>query len=62
MKEYKKAEEILTFGLDYLIDNTIMEADFYQQLAYSYTGLTDTEKAAEFQEKVAKLKPTEDNE
>lgn len=62
LKEYKKAEEILTFGLDYLIDNTIMEADFYQQLAYSYTGLTDTEKAAEFQEKVAKLKPSEDNE
>ena len=62
LKEYKKAEEILTFGLDYLIDNTTMEADFYQQLVVAYSGLTDAKRAAEYREKVAKLKTNEGNE
>lgn len=62
LKEYKKAEEILTFGLDFLIDNPTMEADFYQQLVFSYSGLNEAEKAAEYKEKVAKLKPAEGNE
>ena len=62
LKQYKKAEEILTFGLDYLIDDPTMEADLYRQLANAYTGLNESAKATEYQGKASKLKPTKGNE
>ncbi|WP_372918361.1 tetratricopeptide repeat protein [Salegentibacter sp.] len=55
LEEYGEAEEILTFGLDYLIDNTRLEIDFYNQLSAAYSGLEDEEKAAEFKEKADEL-------
>lgn len=55
LEEYEQAEEMLTFGLDYLIDDVAMEAEFYRQLAVTYQGLGNDEKAVEFQRKVAKL-------
>ena len=47
---YTEAEEILTFGLDYVIDNKKMTADFYEQLSIAYTGLGNAQKAKEFRE------------
>lgn len=61
-QEHKKAVEILTFGLDFLIDNPIMEADFYQQLVLAYTGLNEAGKASEFEKKLANIKETQENE
>lgn len=60
--KFNKAEEILTFGLDFLIDNSQMEADFYQQLSIAYKGLNNGEKASEFAAKVTKLKNEYENE
>jgi tetratricopeptide (TPR) repeat protein len=56
MQEYRKAEEILTFGLDYVIENEPMEADFYEQLSNSYSGMGDAEKASDFRSRAKDLK------
>lgn len=53
---YDEAEEILTFGLDFLIDDPRMELDFYNQLAVAYQGLEDEENAAGFRQKAEELK------
>jgi len=53
---YLEAEEILTFGLDYVIDNKIMKIDFYEQLSIAYTGLGNPEKNQEFLEMASQLK------
>lgn len=56
LEVYAEAEEILTFGLDYLIDNPRMKLDFYDQLSNAYQGLKDEKKAADFRKKVQELK------
>lgn len=58
LKEFKEAEEILTFGLDYLIDDQQMTVDFYEQLVNTYTGLGNAAKAAEYRKKAEDLKKT----
>lgn len=57
-EEYKEAEEILTFGLDYLLDDQQMAHDFHEQLVISYKGMGNPEKALEFQEKANQFKKT----
>ena len=59
LKEYKEAQEILTFGLDYLIDDVDMERDFYDQLSKAYSGLGNSSKATEFKEKANSIKKIE---
>ncbi|WP_255584643.1 lipopolysaccharide assembly protein LapB [Zunongwangia sp. SCSIO 43204] len=55
LKNYSEAVEILTFGLDFLIENPRMEADFYQQIAVSYAGMEDKERANEYKAKAIKI-------
>ncbi len=55
LKKYNDAKEILTFGLDYLIDDLRMEIDFYNQLSRACQELGENEKAAEFREKAGEL-------
>ncbi|UJH90240.1 hypothetical protein LZ575_15330 [Antarcticibacterium sp. 1MA-6-2] len=59
-QEFKEAEEALTFGLDYVIDNENMEVDFFEQLSITYLGLGNEKKSSEFlqraKEKNNKLK------
>ena len=55
LEEYREAIEILTFGLDYLIDNPRMEIDFYTQLKMAHKELGEEEKSAEFSRKVEAL-------
>ncbi|HKL36164.1 MAG TPA: tetratricopeptide repeat protein [Salegentibacter sp.] len=55
LEEYTEAIEILTFGLDYLIDNPRMEIDFYTQLKIAYKELGEEEKSAEYSRKVEAL-------
>lgn len=62
LKDHREAVEILTFGLDYIIDNRAMEADFYRQLAFAYNGLEEAGKASEYERKAAKLKTESTNE
>ena len=53
---YKKAEENLLMGLDFVIDNLKMEKDFHYQLLVTYTGLDNYEKFKETESKIEKLK------
>ncbi|WP_029036334.1 tetratricopeptide repeat protein [Salinimicrobium xinjiangense] len=45
--EFKKAEDNLLMGLDYLIEDPELERKFYRQLAESYKGLSEPQKASE---------------
>ncbi len=56
MMEFKEAEKRLKYGLDYLIDDRRMEMDFYSQLAISYNGMNNVEKAEEYRIKAERLK------
>lgn len=56
LTDYKAAEESLQEGLDYLIDDSRMEIDFYSQLALSYHGMKNADKAEEYRRKAENLK------
>src|SRR5690606_22722066 len=43
LKEFNKALEILSFGLDYVIENKKMEADFFEQISIAYQGMGNSE-------------------
>lgn len=51
----KKALETLESGLDWVVDNTRMEADFYRELSTSYELLNNTAKAKSFKDKANAL-------
>jgi len=48
LKNHKKAAELLNTGLDFVIDNLILEAKFYTELSNSYNGLGDLTKKETF--------------
>ncbi|HKJ48689.1 MAG TPA: tetratricopeptide repeat protein [Christiangramia sp.] len=56
LEDFEAAEESLMFGLDYLIDDKRMEFDFYSQLAISYNGMNNADKAEEYLRKAENLK------
>jgi len=51
----KSAIESLEFGLDYLIDNPTMEADFYTEMAKGYEILKDSKNQEKYLQKAKKL-------
>lgn len=55
LKKHQQAIESLQMGLDYIIDDPKMEADFYIELSKAYTGLDNLEKAKTFKDKAQKL-------
>jgi tetratricopeptide (TPR) repeat protein len=55
LNEPKKAAEVLETGLDYIIDDTKMELDFYNQLKSAYTSLNNTAKVKTFSDKIKQL-------
>ena len=57
--EYGRADEILTFGLDYVIDNRQLLTDFYNQLSIAAKGLGNISKAEEYTRKLEELKKQE---
>ena len=52
----KKAIENLEMGLDFLIDNPSMEADFYSELSLAYKALNNISKSETFAKKAKALK------
>ncbi|WP_159022051.1 tetratricopeptide repeat protein [Formosa sp. L2A11] len=52
---FKEAIEQLDMGLDYIIDNTALESDFYYQIAKSYLGLNQPKEAKRFTDKANKI-------
>ena len=55
LKRAKEAANILETGLDYIIDDTKMEIDFYNQLNMAYTMLNNETKAKTFRDKAKQL-------
>ena len=55
LNNFEAAESSLKDGLDYLIDDVKMEADFYSQLVLSYTGMNNADKAEEYRRKAENL-------
>lgn len=55
LNKAQKALESLEIGLDYIIDDTKMEIDFYKQLSKAYTLLNNTVKAKTFSDKAKQL-------
>ena len=51
----KMAIESLEMGLDYIIDDIKMEADFYNQLSKAYTLLNNTVKAKTFSDRAKQI-------
>ncbi|MCA0131336.1 tetratricopeptide repeat protein [Winogradskyella alexanderae] len=54
--QYKEAIENLEMGLDFLIDNPNMEADFYSELSFAYKGLNNITKSEAFAKKAQAIK------
>lgn len=44
LKQFKKAKEMLEMGMDYVIDNLVLEINFNIQLGEAYNGLGDSKK------------------
>ncbi|SDX64080.1 Tetratricopeptide repeat-containing protein [Lutibacter oricola] len=53
--KYNEAIDVLTLGIDFVFDNNALEADFYNQLAFSYTKLNNTKEALKYKQKAAAL-------
>ena len=56
LMEFEAAEESLQEGLDYLIEDRLLEIDFYTQLFISYTGMKNADKAEEYRRRAENLK------
>jgi len=54
--QHEEALENLQMGLDFLIDNPQMEADFYSELSIAYKGLNNITKSDAFAKKAQALK------
>lgn len=54
-KQYKKAIDFLETGVDYIIDNPSLEANFYIQLGEAFHGLGDAKKKETYFIKADKL-------
>ena len=52
---FNDAVAYLEMGIDYVIENPKMEADFYKQLLRGYTGLGNTSKAEAYQKRLKNL-------
>ncbi|WP_378186005.1 tetratricopeptide repeat protein [Aquimarina sp. W85] len=55
LKSYDEAIETLEVGLDYILDDITVEANFYTIISNAYKQLGDNTKANEFQEKAVRL-------
>ena len=54
--KYNEAINVLTLGIDFVIDNTTLEAEFYEQLSNSYLGLAQPKEALKYKQKAEELK------
>lgn len=54
--KYSEAIDVLTLGIDFVIDNMPVEADFYEQLSISYQGINKKKEALNYKQKAEKLR------
>ena len=58
MRNFKKAKDVLEEGLDYLIDNEVLELNFYIQLTETSAGLSNEKDKSKYGQKAEKLMKT----
>lgn len=54
--KYNEAIAVLSIGIDFVIDNSAMEADFYEQLALSHEKLGNKSEAIKYKQRSAALR------
>ena len=59
-KNWDECAKVLDRGLFYIVDNSLMEVQFYTYLGDAYNQLKDNEKSDEFYEKALSLDPDND--
>ena len=55
VKQYKKAKDFLESGIDFVVEDTELEANFNRQLGEAYGGLGDQKKKDAYFAKADKL-------
>lgn len=55
-KKYNEAIGVLNEGLDFIVDDNMLEADFYEQFALSFEGLNQVQNANKAKEKALQLR------
>ena len=55
LKNYKKAKEFLENGLDFVVENKTLEANFYKELMLSFENLNDSSKKQLYANKLKQL-------
>lgn len=55
-KKYNEALAQLELGIEYIVDDTLLEADFYDQIALSYKGLKNNVEASKNYKKATALR------
>ena len=48
LKKYSEAVPVLKSGLDYVIDENSLEADFYEELSLSYKGMRKNTESGKY--------------
>jgi tetratricopeptide (TPR) repeat protein len=56
LKKYSEAKDVLNNGIDFVIDDTSLKADFHEQLTIAFKGLNQLERANKHQEKSIELR------
>jgi tetratricopeptide (TPR) repeat protein len=54
--KYNEAIAVLSIGIDFVIDNSAMEADFYEQLAVSHEKLGNKSEAIKYKQRAIALR------
>ncbi len=54
--KYNEAISVLTIGIDFVIDNNMIEADFYDQLSISFERLGNKTEALKYKQKAIQLR------
>jgi len=55
LEKYNAAQESLLNGIDFVIDDRELERKFYKELATSFRGLNEAQKAMQYEDKASKL-------
>lgn len=56
LTKYNEAIAVLSIGIDFVIEDNVMEASFYEQLSTAYEGLKNTNEALKYKQKAEKLR------
>lgn len=54
--KYNEAISVLTIGIDFVVENRNLEADFYEELSISYGGLGNKKEALKYKQKAEQIR------